>query len=51
MPPKWTDLVLAAYIPHIEFCIFVRHGLNIKANGRNRCYVGVELELVQDSCS
>lgn len=51
MSPQRTDLVLTAYIPHIEFDILVRHGLDVEADGRNRGHVLVEFEFVEDCCS
>jgi hypothetical protein len=49
MSPQRTDLVLAADVPNIEFCVLVRHGLDVEADGGNGGDVLVELELVEDS--
>jgi hypothetical protein len=51
MSPQRTDLVLAADIPDIELCVFVRDGLDVEADGGNCGDVLVELELVEDCCS
>lgn len=48
MPPQWPDLVLAAYIPYVEFGVFVRNGFDVEADGGDCCDVLVELELVEN---
>jgi hypothetical protein len=49
--PQRTDLVLTTYVPHVEFDILVRHGLDVEADSRNRGHVLVEFEFVKDCCS
>ena len=55
MPPQWPDLVLPAYIPHIEARILVCYRLNIKADCGNRmdfaCCAWGELQGVEDCCA
>ena len=48
MSPQRSYLVLSANIPHIEFDIFIRNGLNVEADGRDGGHVLVQLELVED---
>lgn len=48
VPPQRTDLVLTANIPHVEFDILIRHGLDVEAHGRDRSHVLVEFEFVED---
>ena len=48
MSPQGSYLVLSANIPHIEFDIFVRNGLNVEADGRDGGHVLVQLELVEN---
>lgn len=46
MSPKRSDFILSAYIPNIEFCILIRDGLDIEADGRNGGDILLELEVV-----
>lgn len=48
MSPERTNLVLPTHVPDVKLGVFVRHGLDVEADGRYGCYVGVELELVED---
>lgn len=48
MPPKRSNLILSSHIPDIKFDILVRDGLDVEANGRDSCDVGIELQLVED---
>ena len=48
MSPQGSYLVLSANIPHVEFDIFVRNGLNVEADGRDGGHVLVKLELVEN---
>lgn len=48
MPPKRSNFVLPSHVPDIKFDILVRDGLDVEANSRDRCDVGVELQLVED---
>merc|ERR1712216_544378 len=48
VPPQLTDLVLAADIPDIEVNVLVLNGLDIEANGWDRCHHLTQLQLVQD---
>jgi len=50
MPPQWPNLVLSAYIPNIEFRVFVRDGLDVEADGGDGGDVLLELKVVQDGC-
>ena len=48
MPPQGSDLVLPTHVPYVELNVLVGHGLDVKANGRNRGDVLVEFEFVED---
>jgi hypothetical protein len=48
MSPQRTDLVLAADIPDVELCVFVRDGLDVEADGGDGGDVLIELEFVED---
>jgi hypothetical protein len=51
MSPQRPNLVLAADVPDVEFCVLVRDGLDVEADGRDGGDVLVELELVEDGCA
>ena len=48
MSPQRSDLVLSTNIPNIEFCVLVRHRLDVEADCRYRRDVLIELELIED---
>ena len=48
--PERPDLVLATHIPYSEVDILVFNRFDIKADGRDRCDIFSELELVKDRC-
>lgn len=48
MPPERSNLVLAAYVPHVELDILVRDRLDVEAHGWDGGDVLAELELVED---
>lgn len=50
VPPQRPDLVLPAHVPHVELCVLVGHRLDVEADGGDRGYFLVELELVEDCC-
>ena len=50
MPPQGSDLVLATYIPHVEFDILVSDSFDVKADCRYGGDVLIQLELVKDCC-
>lgn len=50
MPPQWSDLVLPAHVPDVEFHVLVGHGFDVEADGGDGGDVGVELEFVEDGC-
>jgi hypothetical protein len=51
MSPQRPDLVLAADIPDVELCVFVRDRLDVEADRGDGGDVLVELELVEDGCT
>ena len=50
MSPERPYLVLSAYIPDIEFDVFVGDGLDVEADGGDGGDVGVDFELVENCC-
>lgn len=48
MPPKRSNLILPSHIPDSKLDVLIRDGLDVEANSRDRCYIGVELQLVED---
>lgn len=48
MPPKRANFVLSANVPHVEFDILVREGLDVESDGWDGRHGLIELELVQD---
>ena len=50
MPPKRSYLILPSHIPHVEFDILIRDGLDVEADSGDGSDVGVELQLVEDRC-
>lgn len=51
MPPKGSNLVLTANIPHVEFDVLVGHALDVESDGRDRSDVLVaELQFIENGC-
>lgn len=48
MSPQRANLVLAADVPDIEFCVLVCDGFDVEADGGDCGNVLIELELVED---
>lgn len=48
--PERTNLVLSAYVPHVEFDVFVLDSFDVESDSGDGGYRLVEFELVQDGC-
>jgi len=48
MPPKWSDLVLAADIPNVEFDVLVCYRFDVESDRRDCGDILIQLELVED---
>ena len=48
MPPEWTNLVLAAHVPHCEADVLVLNRLDVEPDGGNGLHDFPELQLVED---
>jgi hypothetical protein len=48
VPPQWTDLVLAADIPDVEFAAIDDDSFDVETDGGDCGYVLVEFDFVED---
>jgi len=44
MSPKWPDLILPSYVPHVELDVLISHGLDVKAD-----YMRYEMEKLRQT--